>query len=125
VDGLGGMPLSAAEEAFNADQQDVEIEGLGQVVVGTGFKAFENILRAGTRGQHQDRSVALGVAQGASDGEAVFPRQHAVENDGGDGLGGREEVGKSGVAVGLVMSAIAFGGKVEEQALGQMLFVFD
>jgi hypothetical protein len=32
------LPLGAAEEGFDADEEDVEVEGLGEVVVGTGFE---------------------------------------------------------------------------------------
>ena len=36
-----------------------------------------------------------------------------------------KEVGEGGVAVGLVVGAVAFGLQVEEQALGEVFFVFD
>ena len=46
----------------------------------------------------------------------------------GGGLGrcgGGEQVGEGGVAVGLVVGAVAFGLEVEEEALGEVFFVFD
>jgi hypothetical protein len=119
------LPLGAAEEGFDADEEDVEVEGLGEVVVGTGFEAGEDVFGAGAGGEHEDGGVALGVAQGAGDGEAVGAGQHAVEDDGGDLFRRGEEVGEGGVAVGLVVSAVSLGGEVEEQALGEMRFVFD
>ena len=67
----------------------------------------------------------LGFAEGADDGEAVGAGKHAVEDDGGDIFAGGEEVGEGGVAVGLVVGAVAFGLQVEEQALGEVFFVFD
>jgi hypothetical protein len=67
----------------------------------------------------------LGFAEGADDGEAVGAGEHAVEDDGGDRILGGEEVGEGGVAVGFVVGAIAFGLEVEEEALGEVIFVFD
>ena len=53
-----GLPGGAAEEGFDADEQDVEVEGLGEVVVGAGFDAFEDVFGAGAGGEHQDGGVA-------------------------------------------------------------------
>ena len=70
-----------------------------------------------------------GFAEGANDGEAVCAGKHAVEDDGGDVFAGilfrRKKVSESGVAVGLVMGAVAFGLEVEEESLGEMFFIFD
>jgi len=123
--GIGGLPCGASQEGLDADEEDIEVEGLGEVVVGAGFEAVEDVLRAGAGGEHEDGSEALGVAQGAGYGEAVGSGQHAVEDDGCDGLGWGEEIGEGGVAVGFVVGAITLGGKVEEQTLGEVLFVFD
>ena len=41
------------------------------------------------------------------------------------GFFGGEEVGEGGVAVGLVVGAVAFGLEIVEEALGEMIFVFD
>jgi hypothetical protein len=81
------------------------------------------------------RGVLLGLAEGANDGEAVGAGKHAVEDDGGDVFFGvffrrgiffsSEEVGEGGVAVGFVMGAVALGLEVEEEALGEVFFVFD
>src|SRR5260370_307022 len=68
------------------------------------------------------------LGERANDGEAIGAGKHAVEDDGGDGFAGvfgGEEVGESGIAVGFVMGAVAFGLEVEEEALGEMFFVFD
>jgi hypothetical protein len=40
-------------------------------------------------------------------------------------LGSRKEVGEGGIAVGLVVGAVAFRLEVEEEALGEVFFVFD
>ena len=122
----GGLPGGAAEEGFDADEEDVEVEGLGEVVVGAGFDAFEDLFGAGAGGEHQDGSVVLGFAEGADDGEAVGAGEHAVEDDGGRVFGWLgEEIGEGGVAVGLVVGAVAFGLEIEEETLGEVFFVFD
>jgi hypothetical protein len=121
----GVLPGGTAEKGFDADEEDVEVEGFGEVVVGSGFNAFENLFWAGARGEHKYRCVMLGFAEGADDGETVCAREHAVEDYGGDVFFGGEEVGEGGVAVGLVMGSVAFGLQVEQEALGEVLFVFD
>ncbi len=123
--GLRALPGGAAEEGLDADEEDVEVEGLGEVVVGSGFEAFEDLFGAGAGGEHEDWGVVLGFAEGAGDGEAVLAGEHAVEDDGGDGFFGGEELGEGGVAVGFVVGAVAFGLQVEEEALGEVVFVFD
>ena len=124
-DGRRGLPHGSAEEGLDADEEDVEVEGLGEVVVCAGLDAFEDVFGAGAGGEHEDGGEALEVAQGAGDSEAVGAGQHAVEDDGGDRFGRVEEIGEGGVAVGFVMGAIALVGEVEEQTLGEVLFVFD
>jgi hypothetical protein len=61
--------------------------------------------------------------------EAVGAREHAVEDYGGGGFragcGAVEEVGLGGVAVGFVMGPVAFCLEVEEEAAGEVLFIFD
>ncbi len=125
----GTLPGGAAEERLEPDEEDAEVEGLGQVVVGAGFDAFEDVFGAGAGGEHEDGGVLLGFAEGANDGEAIGAGKHAVEDDGGDFFGGilfgGEEVGEGGVAIGFVMGAVAFGLEVVEEALGEVFFVFD
>ena len=122
------LPGHAAKETFEADEEDVEIEGLGEVVVGAGLDAFEDLFGAGAGGEHEDGDEVLGFAQGADNGEAVGAGEHAVEKDGGGGVGaggGRgEEMSEGEIAVGEVLRAIALGLKVEEQTLGEVRFVF-
>ena len=66
----------------------------------------------------------LGFAKGTDDGEAVGAGEHAVEDDGGDWFFGGEEPSEGRVAVGFVVGAVAFGLKVEEEALGEVVLVF-
>ncbi len=127
--GSCGLPGHAAEEGFEADEEDIQVEGLGEVVIGAGLDAFEDVLGAGARGEHEDGGVAASVAEGAGDGEAVGSGEHAVEEDGGGGVWagcGRGEKGGQGfVAVGEMLGAVALGFEVEEETLGEVGFVFD
>ena len=91
----GGLPGGAAKEGFEADEEDAEVEGLGEVVVGAGFDAFEDLFGAGAGGEHEDRRVMLGFAESAHDGEAVGTGQHAVEDDGWRFFLAREEVARA------------------------------
>ncbi len=124
------MPGGAAKERLQADEKDVEVEGLGEVVIGAGFDAFEDLFGAGAGGEHEDGSVLLGFAEGADDGKAVSAGEHAIEEDGGNVFFRvfffrSKEIGERGVAVGLVVGAVAFGLEVEEQALSEVFFIFD
>jgi hypothetical protein len=118
------LPCGAAEKGLDANKEDVEIEGLGEVIVGSGFKTFKNLFGARAGGEHQDWGVALGFAEGADDGEAVGAGEHAVEDDGGDGFFGGKEPSQGRVAVSLVVGAVAFGLEVEEEALGEVVLIF-
>ena len=70
-DGLGGVPVHAAQESGEASEEDAEVEGLGEVVVGTRGEAFDYVFRAAARGEKEDGRVAAGFAQGGDDGKAV------------------------------------------------------
>jgi hypothetical protein len=123
--GGGALPGCATEEGFDAYEEDIEVEGLGEVVVGPGFNAFEDVFGAGASGEEQNGSVDAGFTEGADDGEAVGTREHAVEDYGGGWLGWGEEPDECSVAVGFVVSAVALGLEVEEEALSEVFFVFD
>jgi hypothetical protein len=122
---LRSLPCSAAEERLDADEENAEVEGLGEIVVRAGFKTLEDIFRAGACCEHEHGSVTLGFAECANDLEAIFAGEHTVEDDSVDRLRGIEEPSEPGVAVGLVVGAVAFGLEIEEKALREVLFVFD
>ena len=62
--GCGCLPGGAAQQGLDADEEDVEVEGLGEVVVGAGFEAFEDVFGAGAGGEHQDGGVSAGRRAG-------------------------------------------------------------
>ena len=123
--GGGALPGGAAEEGFEADEEEFEVEGLGEVVVCAGVESFEDVLRVGAGGEHEDGEVEVVLAEGADDGEAVGSGEHDVKEDGAEGLVGVEEEGEGFGAVGEVEGAVAFGLEVEKEALGEVFFVFD
>ena len=129
-DGKVGLPVHAAEESGEASEEDAEVEGLGEVVVGAGGEAFDDVFGAAAGGKKEDRSVAVGFAKGTDDGEAVAAGEHDVEEDGdgrigGAGSGGFKEPGEGCVAVGFVVRAVAFGFEIEDEALGEVFLVFN
>ena len=74
------LPGFAAQQASDARDEDGKIERLGQIIVGAGFKSLQNVFGARARGQHQQRNVILGFAQGARHGEAVLAGKHYVQH---------------------------------------------
>src|ERR1700689_3113247 len=118
------MPVLTAQEAFEPREQDGEIERLWKVVVGARFESLENVFRAASRGEHQQRDVVFRFAQFARNGKAVFSRQHYIENE-------RFELGilfeqqiKRLFAFAADVHGVAFGFEIEAQTFGEMRFVF-
>ena len=115
----GGAPQQGAQ----AGQQFLEVEGLGEVVVGAGIQAFHAVVHGAARGQHEDGGAKARAAKFPADGVAVLHRQHDVENhdvvlvDGGlvQGL-----FAVAGDIDGIGLFAEAFGDKS-----GDPGFVFD
>ena len=62
-------------------QQLVEVEGLGEIVVGADFQALDLVLERVHGGQHQDRGVVAFMPQPLAHVIAVHVWQHQVEHD--------------------------------------------
>src|ERR1043165_1989329 len=71
---------SAPENRVHARQQLLEVEGLGDVVVGAELEAENAIRLLAARRQHDDRRASP-LPQEAAELEAALSRQHHVEND--------------------------------------------
>ena len=80
--GEGGM-VAAAQQRLNPHHQLLEIEGLGQVVVGAGVEAAHLVLGAAQGGEHQDRDARgpLVAPQPLAEGEAIHLGQHQIQQD--------------------------------------------
>jgi hypothetical protein len=86
--------VHAAQQRPEPGKQLVEGERLGEVVVGAGVEALDPVAHGVTCGEHQDRQVVAGGAQGPGRLDAVEARHHHVDDqrvggasgDGGEGL---------------------------------------
>ncbi len=75
---------AAAQHGVDACHQFARVERFGQIVVGAEFEADDAVDVVAFRGEHEDGDRILGTAtatQAAADRQAVFARQHQVEND--------------------------------------------
>ena len=82
---LLGIPLrhvflAAAQDGFDPRDQLSAAERLREVIVGPHLQADDAVNFLALSGQHDDRDVRLG-AHGAAEREAVFARQHQIEQD--------------------------------------------
>ena len=73
------MRLAAADERLGAGEQFAQVEGLGEVVVGTGVEQFDDLRAFVPGSQDQDRSHVFAAAHLTHDTEAVETGQHEVE----------------------------------------------
>jgi hypothetical protein len=76
-------PLGPTSTVKGADprEQLIELEGLGEVVVGAGVQAAHHVLGCIARGQHQDRGMPPFPPELGRDLEAVFLGEDHVEED--------------------------------------------
>lgn len=75
--------LAAPQECLDPDHELLEIEGLGEVVVGAGVEAADLVLGAAEGREHQDGDLggALVAPQALTEGETVDLGEHQVEQD--------------------------------------------
>lgn len=78
--GSGPLPAPPQQGLHPGDEDDVG-EGLGEVVVRARVQALGLVVLAVLGGEHQDRHVVSGGAQGGADPVAVEAGQHDVEDD--------------------------------------------
>ena len=79
----------APHESAHSREELVEVEGLGQIVVGAGVEAEHHVTLGAARREHQDghRQGVVPIAQRAADREAVQLRQVEVQHDAVEALG--------------------------------------
>jgi len=90
-------PASATQQRAHPRLELDHVEGLDEVVVGTGVEAEHAVADLVARGQQQHRQRIAPVAQTAQHVDAVATRQADVQDRGVPGAGGERGVG--GVAV--------------------------
>ena len=100
-----GVAGRAAQQRAHARQHLLEMERLGDIIVGAGVEALHLVAPAVARGQHQHRHGAAGAAPGFQHRNAVHLRQADVEDDGVVGLGLAE-----------IMALLAVEGAVDDIA---------
>ena len=86
------MASRAAQQRADARQHLLEMEGLGDIVVGAGIEALDLVAPAVARGEDEDRHGAAGPPPGFQHRDAVHLRQADVEDDRVVGLGFAEKV---------------------------------
>ena len=123
---VAAQPRAAAEQAGDARQQDGQVEGLGQVVVGARLEAAQHVVGVRAGGQQHHGHELPGRAQAPHDLEAVEAGQHDVEQDDVEAPGpGPDQPLQGGGAILLHLGGEALRLQVQLQAAGQVLLVFD
>ena len=116
-------PLAPAQQALHARDENRQLEGLGQIVVGARLKSPQHVLGTAAGGEHQHRHELPGAPQLGRHVEPVDAWQHHIEDDEVEpvGLEQRERPFSRVHHLNVVM----FGDEVKPQALGEVLLVFD
>ncbi len=82
---LGGerCPLAASQQGLDPHHQLFEVEGLGQIVIGTGVESTDFVFGATQSRDHQDGNsrCALISPQPLTKGEAIHFGQHQIKQD--------------------------------------------
>src|SRR5256885_657651 len=79
--GGAAVPVPAPQDRAHAQQELLQVKGLGEIVIAAGLQAPHPIHGVPARGEKQHRRVVTLLAQRAAHAEAVDPRQHHIEHD--------------------------------------------
>ena len=71
----GVLPVHTAEERGEPGEEDAEVEGLGEVVVGTSRKAFDDVFGAPAGGEKEDGGVTAGFAKSGDEIAGIWIRR--------------------------------------------------
>ena len=109
VDGrlLRLLSLGTAHDGLDTQHEFFHGERLGDIIVGTNLKAFEDIVLQGFGGQEDDGHLRTSGTDLLSQGEAVLLRHHHIEH--ADIELGLEEGLEACLAVGTEFCHITFG----------------
>jgi hypothetical protein len=124
VEGGVGRALAAADEGLGAGDELAEVEGLGEVVVGTGVEELDDEGGAFFGGEDEDGGRVLAGADALKEAESVEPGQHKVQD--------YEVVAE---VAGVVVTGEAVRGPIDSEAgavaesggevIGEAGFIFD
>ncbi len=76
------LQFEDAAPGADADAQFMGVEGLGEVIVGAGVHAFDQVLGFGAGGEQEDVDVrfAIGAANFPADFDAIHAGHHPIEH---------------------------------------------
>src|SRR4051812_19153507 len=117
------QPFATPQQSMHAGEKDLQLERLGQIIVSSDIEPLQNVFRAAARGQHQDGDELPPLTQFLRYSKTVNPRKHDIKHDSVIGL--LAEHLQRAFAITGDGDLVAFGFKVEAQAIGQVLFIFD
>jgi len=124
LDHLGMKPSITAHQCSDSRQQLLECERLGEVVIGTGFKASDPLFDGVTRSQHQDWRFQASTPHTPSNLESVdSSRKHHIEDNQVNGH--HLETGKSLIPGACTVYGIPRLAQPERQRFRQMLVILD
>src|ERR1700739_111647 len=117
------LPSFAAQQASHACNEDGKVERLWQVIVGTGFKSFQDVFWARSGGEHEERNVILGFTKGARYRETIFARKHYVQHQRVEFVLCAQEACQRFVAIALDLNRVAFLFEIEAQPFREVRLV--
>ena len=100
-----GVSGRAAQQRAHARQNFLEVERLGDIIVGAGIETLHLVAPAVARGENEHRHGAAGAPPSLQHRDAVHLRQADVEDDGVVGL-----------AVAEIMALLAVEGAIDDVA---------
>jgi len=113
----------AATECADAGEKFGEGKRFGEVVVGTGVETLYDIAESIAGGEHEDGDILFAAAKLASDFEAVYARQHDVEqNDVEWSCAGEEQ---RGIAVASNVYFVRFLAQALRKELRHVRIIFN
>ena len=116
------LAFYAAQDGLDAEHEFFHREGLGDIVVGADFEAFEDVFLERFCGKEDDGHLGIDGAYLLSQGKAVFLRHHHVKD--ADVILAFEEGFVSVLAIGIEVGVEPFGLEVFTQEHTEIFIVF-
>src|SRR5205814_471958 len=119
--GGAAVPVPAPQDRAHAQQELLQMKGLGEVVIAAGLQAPDAIHGIAACGEKQHRRVVALLAQRAAHAEAVDPRQHHIEHD--ERAAALAQPLERLLAIARGAHLVAFGAQVLHDAGGEVRIV--